>query len=173
MSTIDDITQERQRLTDRLAKIDADREKLAAQLSELEAAERVLSRFGQTRPAGRRGRRQAAAGTTDAAVEPRRSRRVAAKSKASSATPPRRGSRRDRAASKAARPALGEATLRAVAARGNGISAEDVSKYLAGEFGLHVRPNHLGMALQRHRRAGRLDQRDSLWFIQHPAADAA
>jgi len=28
------------------------------------------------------------------------------------------------------------------------------------EFGKNVRPNHLGMALQRHRRAGRLEFRD-------------
>jgi hypothetical protein len=28
-----------------------------------------------------------------------------------------------------------------------------------------VRPNHLGIALQRHRRAGRLESRDSRWFL--------
>jgi hypothetical protein len=27
-----------------------------------------------------------------------------------------------------------------------------------------VRPNHLGMALQRHRRSGLLEQRGVLWF---------
>ncbi|HEY8874874.1 MAG TPA: hypothetical protein VIM52_17730 [Stellaceae bacterium] len=59
---------------------------------------------------------------------------------------------------------LGDATLRAVAMHGNGISAEDVRKYIADQLGMQVRPNHLGMALQRHRRAGRLDQRDLLWF---------
>jgi hypothetical protein len=32
-----------------------------------------------------------------------------------------------------------------------------------------VRLNHLGMALQRHRRAGRLEQRDGLWFRVHAA----
>jgi hypothetical protein len=28
-----------------------------------------------------------------------------------------------------------------------------------------VRPNHLGMALQRHRRAGRLELRDQRWYL--------
>jgi hypothetical protein len=64
---------------------------------------------------------------------------------------------------------LGDATLRAVAMHGNGISAEDVRKYIADQLGMQVRPNHLGMALQRHRRAGRLEQRDLLWFPQHSA----
>jgi hypothetical protein len=69
---------------------------------------------------------------------------------------------------------LGDATLRAVAMHGNGISAEDVRKYIADQLGMQVRPNHLGMALQRHRRAGRLEQRDLLWYSRHSAgADAA
>jgi hypothetical protein len=28
-----------------------------------------------------------------------------------------------------------------------------------------VRPNHLGIALQRHRRAGRLENRDQRWCL--------
>jgi hypothetical protein len=28
-----------------------------------------------------------------------------------------------------------------------------------------VRPNHLGIALQRHRRAGRLENRDQRWHL--------
>jgi hypothetical protein len=65
---------------------------------------------------------------------------------------------------------LGDATLRAVAMHGNGISAEDVRKYIADQLGIQVRPNHLGMALQRHRRAGRLEQRDLLWFPHQSTA---
>jgi len=41
-----------------------------------------------------------------------------------------------------------------------------VRQYLSREFGLQVRPNHLGMALQRHRRAGRIEQRDGRWWAQ-------
>ena len=156
MSTLDDIAKERQRLAERLAKIDDERAKMAEQLAELEAAERVLSRFTKTRaqPA-RRGRRPAAAKTqTDGA-----------------AAAPRRGRRGRRAAPKTARVSLGEATLRAVAAHGQGASAEEVRQFLADQLGMQVRPNHLGMALQRHRRAGRLHQRDLLWYP--PQSDGA
>src|SRR5712691_5232041 len=124
MSTLDDIAKERQRLAERLAKIDDERAKVAEQLAELEAAERVLSRFTRTRAQPvRRGRRAAAAKTQ---------------------------------------------AERAVAAHGHGASAEDVRKFLADQLGMQVRPNHLGMALQRHRRAGRLDQRDLLWYPPRP-----
>ena len=186
MSTLDDIAKERQLLAERLAKHDGDRAKLAEQLAELEAAERVLSRFTQTKPrAGRRGRRAAPAATA-AAAEPRRGRRAA-----TSAAAPRRGRRGRAAAPKAAAKAsatrattraapraaraggvsLGDATLRAVTAHGQGISADEVRKYIADQLGMQVRPNHLGMALQRHLRAGRLEQRDLLWFAR-PSAGA-
>jgi DNA invertase Pin-like site-specific DNA recombinase len=196
MSTLDDIAKERQLIAERLAKLDGDRAKLAEQLAELEAAERVLSRFTQGTPrAGRRGRRAAAAATA-AAAAPRRGRRAA--TAAAAAAAPRRGRRgrgaAPKAAAKTAAPraakrgaaraapratraggvSLGDATLRAVAMHGNGISAEDVRKYIADQLGMQVRPNHLGMALQRHRRAGRLEQRDLLWYSRHSAgADAA
>jgi hypothetical protein len=155
MSTLDDIAQERQLLAERLARIDGERAKLAEQLAELEAAERVLSRFTQARPRGaRHGRRAATA---------------EAKTQTADAAP-RRGRRGRRAGSKAAALSLGDATLRVIGAHGHGVSAEDVRQYLASEFGMQVRPNHLGMALQRHRRGGRLDQRDSLWYPPRQSA---
>lgn len=46
MSTLDEITKEKQRVSEALARVDAQREKLSGQLSELEAAERVLARYG-------------------------------------------------------------------------------------------------------------------------------
>ncbi|HLY44222.1 MAG TPA: hypothetical protein VKQ73_01480 [Stellaceae bacterium] len=156
MSTLDDIAQERQLLAERLARIDAERAKLADQLAELEAAERVVSRLTQGRPRspGRpRGQRAAAPA-------------------AAATTAPRRGRGRRAAPAKAAAPALGEATLRAVAAR-PGASAEEVRKYLADEFKITVRPNHLGMALQRHRRAGRLEQRGRQWYPHQAAGGEA
>lgn len=58
--------------------------------------------------------------------------------------------------------ALGEATLGAV--HEEGATAADVMTYLA-ELGMSVRPNHLGIALQRHRRASRLENRDERWFL--------
>jgi hypothetical protein len=154
MSALDDIAQERQRLAERLAKIDADRAKLAEQLSELEAAERVLSRFSEAKPARRRGRGAAVTSTPAGA--------------------PRSGRRGGRVALKPTALSLGDATLHAIEARGNGgISAEDIGSYLASEFGMQVRPNHLGMALQRHRRAGWLEQRDALWFPRQSDGEEA
>jgi hypothetical protein len=38
-------------------------------------------------------------------------------------------------------------------------------------LGTTVRPNHLGAALARHKRAGRLYERDGLWFP--PKAEVA
>jgi len=48
-----------------------------------------------------------------------------------------------------------------------------VRKFLADQFGMQVRANHLGMALQRHRRAGRLEQRELLWYPRASAPDSA
>src|SRR3984893_8074760 len=45
MSTLDEITKEKQLLGEALARVDAQREKLNSQLNELEAAERVLARY--------------------------------------------------------------------------------------------------------------------------------
>src|SRR5437867_10464102 len=98
MSTLDDIAKERQRLAERLARMDGERAKLAEQLAELEAAERVLSRFThRSAPRVRRARGAAAAQPDGAAA-------------------PRRGRRGRRAAAKAAAVSLGDATLRAIAA---------------------------------------------------------
>ena len=63
MSTLDEITKEKQRLGEALARVDAQREKLTSQLTELEATERVLARYSkgtrqERRPQPRRRRRQ-------------------------------------------------------------------------------------------------------------------
>ena len=44
MSSLDEITKEKQRISEALARVDAQRDKLTSQLSELEATERVLAR---------------------------------------------------------------------------------------------------------------------------------
>lgn len=155
MSTLDDIAQERQRIAERLARVDAERAKLAEQLAELEAAERVLSRFGQPRAKPERRRRRARAAANAAPAKPRLERQ--------------RRTRRGAAPAKTG-PALGDATLRAIAANPQGASSEEVRVYLSREFGMQVRPNHLGMALQRHRRAGRLEQRDGRWWVRAAAS---
>ena len=47
MSTLDEITKEKQRLNEALARLDAQRERLSSQLSELDATERVLARYSK------------------------------------------------------------------------------------------------------------------------------
>src|SRR5215471_21534235 len=80
MSTLDEITKEKQRVSEALARVDARREKLTSQLSELEATERVLARYSK----GMQPRRTASAKTpttatkTAAPVRPRRRRRTTA-----------------------------------------------------------------------------------------------
>jgi hypothetical protein len=52
MSALDEITKEKQRISEALARVDAQREKLAGELSELEATERVLARYSNGRTQG-------------------------------------------------------------------------------------------------------------------------
>jgi hypothetical protein len=143
MATRSEIEQEKRRISERLARVDAEQTRLADQLNELEVAERVLSRFGgATSPAERRRRGRSA--RTAAAVG---------------------GQRRARVSRRVPSVSLSDATLQAVKAHPQGTSANEISSYLAREFGMVVRANHLGIALQRHRRAGRLGVRDQLWYI--------
>lgn len=150
MPMLDDIAAQRQKLAERLARVDAERVKLVEQLAELEAAERVLSRLTPTK-----------------ATSPRRARRERkAEGAKTVSVPVRRGAGRGKrkAAAKPALP-LGDATLRAVEMLGNDVSAEQIRLYLGKEFGMQVRPNHLGMALQRHRRGGRLNEHAGSWSM--------
>src|SRR5712691_7819296 len=56
MATVDEIGSEKQQISERLARLDAERTRLHNQLNELEIAERVLTRFGGKvdTPKGRR-----------------------------------------------------------------------------------------------------------------------
>ena len=143
MATSDEIGRERQRVSEQLARLDAERAKLANEFNDLEIAERVLAQFGKT------------AGT----IERRRRGRPARTAPVAGETPTARRRRQ------APTVALRDAVLRAVEAHRGGAAANDVLTYLSREFGMTVRPNHLGMALQRHRRAGRLEFRDQRWYL--------
>src|SRR5438105_15316881 len=57
---LDQISAEKTKISERLARLDADREKIATRLTDLETAERVLTRVGKT-PPGRRLRSAPAA----------------------------------------------------------------------------------------------------------------
>ena len=65
MSTSDEISKEKQRVSEALARVDAQREKLISELSELEATERVLTRYSK----GTHARRTPAAKTPTMAAE--------------------------------------------------------------------------------------------------------
>ena len=150
MATLDEIGQEKQRISERLARVEAERTKLAEQLNELEVAERVLTRFGGTDTAERRRRGRPARTAPAAGGQERQQRQQ----------------RRARGGKQAAASvSLSDATLQAVRAHPQGASANEILSHLSREFGMEVRPNHLGIALQRHRRAGRLENRDQRWFL--------
>ena len=143
MTVLDEIAQEKQQLSERLMRLDAEWTKLDEQMSELEIAERVLNRFGtKVSTAGRQTKRR----PTKVAVP-------------AGETGGARGHQTDSSLS------LADASLTAVRAHRKGASANEVLDYLTRKLGMTVRPNHLGMALQRHRRAGRLEDRDHRWYF--------
>ena len=110
MATVDEIGQEKQRISERLARLDAERAKLADQLNELEIAERVLTRFGGKPEGTERRRRGRPAGTGISAA---------------------RGQRRARGGQQESGVSLSDATLQAVKAHGDGATANDVLAYEA------------------------------------------
>ena len=150
MSTMNDLVAQRQRLAERLARIDAERMKITEELAELEAAERVLSRLSPRAASKRRaGRPQKAVSAKPAKPLARRANAV-------------RGVQKQAATPKLP---LGDATLRAVKALGKEVSAEQIRSYLDRKFGMRVQPHHLGRALQRHQVGGRLNQRNERWSM--------
>ena len=137
MSTLDEITKEKQRVSEALARVDAQHEKLASQLHELEATERVLARYSKGSPARRIASAKAAtrAKTTAPAQSRGRPRRSAAKP----------------AGRDAASPSLGDQIL----ALADGRTQQQIAAACEG-----VRANHVGIAIARHKRAGRIEERD-------------
>src|SRR5260370_40133615 len=87
MATLDEISKERQRVSEALARVDAQRERLVGQLGELEARERVLARYSK----GPRARKMASARTPIAATK------VAAPARQAGARPPPPRNQRRRA----------------------------------------------------------------------------
>jgi hypothetical protein len=143
MVVLDQIAQQRQRISERLTRVDAERTKLNGRLGELEVTERALKRFG---------------GNGVAAVKPEKV-RVAKAAKAASTKAKADNTQQAKGTS------LGDATLKAVKAHAKGANTDQLRGYLSRKFGLTVRPNHLGSALQRHRRAGRLETRNQRWYL--------
>ena len=139
MSTLDEITKEKQRVGEALARIDAQREPLSNQLSELEATERVLARYSK--------------GPTS---------RKTASVQATKATAPGRPGRRQRPA--AAKPAGGRRSPSLndqVLALATGKTQQEITVACKG-----ARPNHVGAAIARHKRAGRIEERDGKLYAK-------
>src|SRR6516162_2226441 len=67
MSTLDEITKEKQRIGEALARVDAQRDNLTSQLSELEATERVLARYSKSTRRGMATTAKSATTTKEAA----------------------------------------------------------------------------------------------------------
>ena len=74
MATLDEIGQEKQRISEQLSRLDGERTKLGDQLNELEIAERILTRFGGKAEATEKRRRGRPARTAPAAGGERSSR---------------------------------------------------------------------------------------------------
>ena len=145
MATTDEIIKEKERLGEALARIDAQRDKLVHQLSELDAAERVLARYGNETP----GARSASARTPTTAKK---------------AAAPARGRGRRPAAT--AKPADGKRSSLNLSDRvlrlATGKTQREITAACKG-----ARPNHVGAALSRHKRAGRIEERDGKLYATH------
>jgi hypothetical protein len=124
---LDQIIAEKMKISERLARLDTDRAAVATRLTDLETAERVLTRVSKTPPTRK---------TTSAAA-------AAAKSPTASrgrGRPPRAAASKS-AARKPSAPSLGERVL----ALATGRTQQEL--YLACP---NDRSNHVGMAVQRH-----------------------
>jgi hypothetical protein len=150
MSTLDEITKEKQRVSEALARIDAQREKLISQLSELEATERVLARYGADSRARKTASAQASTAATKAAAPARSGRR-----QRTTTAKPTRGKR--------TAPTLNDRVL----ALAIGKTQQEIATACKG-----ARPNHVGAAIARHKRAGRIEERDGkLYATQWTATE--
>src|SRR6266478_3615968 len=126
MSTLGEIIKEKQRLGEALARVDAQRDKLTSQLSELEATERVLVRYSK----GTRARKTASGKTPTTATQ------------AAAGRP---------AGGKRSSPSLNDQVL----ALATGKTQQEITAACKG-----ARPNHIGAAIARHKRGGRIEERD-------------
>jgi hypothetical protein len=148
MSTLDEITREKQRVSEALARVDAQRERLSSQLGELEATERVLARYSKVTPASR----------TASAKTPTAATKVTAAARS-----------RGRLHTTTAKSSGGKGTLSTlgdqVLALATGKTQQEIAAACKG-----ARPNHVGIAIARHKRAGRIEERDGKLYATRSAA---
>ena len=166
------IAAEKTRITERIAKIDIERSRLTGQLNDFEAAERVMTQFTPAggAPQRTRGRPKKEAIQTEAPT-------TANKTPADKATTPTTtAGRRSRVAkAKTGTISLSEAVLTACGTFPGGAPQSNILPVVEQLLGNPVRANHLGIALARLARAGRVENRGGTWFLRAPefAAKAA
>jgi len=147
MSTLDEIAKEKQRVGEALARIDAQREKLSGQLSELEATERVLARYSTGTLARKMATVKKPTTATKAAAPARprgRQRTTTAKPAGGKRTPPTLNDR--------------------VLVLATGKTQQQIPAACKG-----ARPNHVGAAIARQKRAGRIEERDGKLYATQSA----
>jgi hypothetical protein len=146
---LDQISAEKTKVSERLARLDTDRATVVTQLTDLETAERVLTRVSKTPPV----RRPASAAPAEA---------KAPTANRGRGRPPKAATSKS-AGPEPSAPSLGERVL----ALATGKTRWEL--YVACP---NDRPNHIGIAVQRHLRAGRIQQRNGKLYATSPAAHA-
>ena len=150
---LDQISAEKTKISERLARLDTDRAKIATQLTDLETAERVLTRVSKAPP----GRKPRSASVAEAkAPTAARGRREQPPKAATSKSAGREPNARSLG--------LGERVL----ALATGKTRQELYAACSGD-----RPNHIGMAVQRHIRAGRIQERDGKLYATPTATGQA
>ena len=144
---LDQISAEKSKVSERLARLDSERTTVTARLRDLETAERVLTRVSKTPPTTRTTSATAAEAKAPTASRGRGRPSRAAANKSAGRKPSARG--------------LGERVL----ALATGRTRQEL--YVACP---NDRPNHIGIAVQRHLRAGRIQERDGKLYATSPAA---
>jgi AT hook motif len=142
---LDQINAQKTKVSERLARLDTDRATVATQLTDLETAERVLTRVSKTPPSRRPTSAAATEAKAPAASRGRGRPPKAATSKSAGREP--------------SAPSLGERVF----ALATGRTRQEL--YLACP---NDRPNHIGIAVQRHLRAGRIQERDGKLYATSP-----
>jgi len=144
MSTLDEITKEKQRVGEALARVDTQREKLSSQLGELEAAERVLARYSKARR-----QKGDLSQNADHGKDGHRSSAITRPPAYTTAKP---------AGGKRSSSNLNDQVL----ALATGKTQQEITAACKG-----ARPNHVGAAIARQRRAGRIEERDGKLYATH------
>jgi len=147
---LEQISAEKTKVSDRLVRLDADRATVATQLTDLETAERVLMRVSKTPTARRLTSAAAAEAKTPTATRGR-------------GRPPKATTRKS-AGRKPNAPSLGERVL----ALATGKTRQELYAACPSD-----RPNHVGMAVQRHIRLGRIQERDGKLYATSTATEQA